>query len=141
MKKLSLLICFFVSLTAFAQAEDEQAILRLLDRQAQSWNTGDIPGFMKGYWESDSLMFIGKSGITYGYAQTLANYRKNYPSAEDMGKLNFDIKKTTMLSKDACFVIGKWHLKREQKGDLSGHFTLLFRKLKGQWVIVADHSS
>lgn len=102
---------------------------------------GDIPGFMKGYWESDSLMFIGKSGITYGYAQTLANYLKNYPSKEEMGKLIFDIKKVNMLADDAYFVIGKWHLKREQKGDLSGHFTLLFRKLKGQWVIVADHSS
>lgn len=141
MKKLSLLICFFVSLTVFAQTNEERAILHLLDRQTQSWNTGDIPGFMKGYWESDSLMFIGKNGITYGYAQTLANYLKNYPSREDMGLLAFDIKKTTMLSPDACFVIGKWHLTREQKGDLSGHFTLLFRKLKGQWVIVADHSS
>lgn len=141
MKKLSLLICFFVSLTTFAQTKEEKAILHLLDRQTQSWNTGDIPGFMKGYWESDSLMFIGKNGITYGYAQTLANYLKNYPSKEDMGKLTFDIKKVNMLADDTCFVIGKWHLKREQKGDLSGHFTLLFRKLKGQWVIVADHSS
>jgi ketosteroid isomerase-like protein len=37
-------------------------------------------------------------------------------------------------------VIGKWHLKREA-GDLSGHFTLLWKKIKGQWLIVADHSS
>lgn len=141
MKKLSLLISLLVSLTALAQTADEKEILRMLERQTKSWNKGDVPGFMEGYWESDSLMFIGKSGITYGYAQTLANYLKNYPSKEDMGKLTFDIKKVNMLADDACFVIGKWHLKREQKGDLSGHFTLLFRKLKGQWVIVADHSS
>ncbi len=141
MKKLFFLISLFVSLTAFAQTEEEKTILQLLDTQTKSWNKGDIPGFMKGYWESDSLMFIGKNGITYGYAQTLANYLKNYPSKEDMGKLTFDIKKVNMLANDACFVIGKWHLKREQKGDLSGHFTLLFRKLKGQWMIVADHSS
>lgn len=141
MKKLILLVSLFITTNCFAQSTAEKEILRILDTQTKSWNTGDIPGFMRGYWESDSLMFIGKNGITYGYAQTLANYRKNYPSAEDMGKLTFDIKKTTMLSNDACFVIGKWYLKREQKGDVSGHFTLLFRKVKGQWVIVADHSS
>jgi len=26
-------------------------------------------------------------------------------------------------------------------GDVGGHYTLLFRKIKGEWVIVADHSS
>jgi ketosteroid isomerase-like protein len=141
MNKLILFISLFIAAESFAQTPAENEILRILDTQTKSWNAGDIPGFMKGYWESDSLMFIGKNGITYGYAQTLANYLKNYPSVADMGKLHFDIKKTTMLSSEACFVISKWHLKREEKGDLSGHFTLLFRKLNGQWVIVADHSS
>lgn len=141
MNKILLLVSLFVATTSFAQSPAEKAILQILDTQTRSWNAGDIAGFMKGYWESDSLQFIGKNGITYGYAQTLANYKKNYPTAEDMGKLNFDIKKTTLLAKDACFVIGKWQLKREKKGDLSGHFTLLFRKLNGRWVIVADHSS
>lgn len=141
MKKLILLVSLFFTTASFAQSAAEKEILRILDTQTQSWNAGDIPGFMKGYWESDSLMFIGKNGITYGYTQTLANYLRNYPSIEDMGKLNFDIKKTNMLSNEACFVIGKWYLTRGQKGDLSGHFTLLFRKLKGVWVIVADHSS
>lgn len=141
MKIIILLGGFLFSASLYAQPPAEKEILSILNRQTQFWNAGDIPSFMKGYWESDSLMFIGKNGITYGYAQTLANYLKNYPSVEDMGKLNFDIKKTTLLSSEACFVIGKWHLKRSQKGDLSGHFTLLFRKLNGTWVIVADHSS
>jgi ketosteroid isomerase-like protein len=141
MNKLILFISLFIATESYAQTPAEKEILRILDTQTKSWNVGDISGFMKGYWESDSLMFIGKNGITYGYAQTLTNYLKNYPSVADMGKLYFDIKKTSMLSAEACFVIGKWHLKREVKGDLSGHFTLLFRKLNGQWVIVADHSS
>lgn len=141
MNKLILFISLFIASESFAQSPAEKEILQILDTQTKAWNAGDLPGFMRGYWESDSLQFIGKNGITYGYAQTLANYKKNYPSSEDMGKLTFDIKKTNMLSSDACFVIGKWHLKRDEKGDLSGHFTLLFRRLKGQWVIVADHSS
>jgi ketosteroid isomerase-like protein len=96
---------------------------------------------MKGYWQNDSLMFIGKSGVTYGYAQTLANYKKNYPDKDAMGVLKFNLIKVTKLSGDAYYVIGKWHLTREKNGDIGGHYTLLFRKIKGKWVIVADHSS
>ena len=85
-------------------------------------------------------MFIGKNGITYGYEKTLANYRKSYPDMDAMGELKFDILKMTPLAADTYFVVGKWMLKRDS-GDVSGHFTLLMKKIKGKWVIVSDHSS
>ncbi|MFZ9718777.1 MAG: YybH family protein [Chitinophagaceae bacterium] len=140
-KKIALLSLLLTAMHTQAQTKDEKVILDILQNQTKAWNCGDLRGFMKGYWESDSLMFIGKNGITYGFEQTLANYRKNYPDMDDMGTLDFDIKKVEMISSDACFVLGKWHLKRPEKGDLQGHFTLLLRKHQGQWVIVADHSS
>lgn len=137
-----LLIFFLLSiLQSFAQSKDEKQILVILENQTNAWNNGDIENFMKGYWQNDSLMFIGKSGITYGYAQTLANYKKNYPDKDAMGILKFNLIKVTKLSGDAYYVIGKWHLTREKNGDIGGHYTLLFRKMKGKWVIVADHSS
>ena len=136
-----LLVC---SLPVFLHAQgadkNKQEILSLLDRQTRDWNRGDIDGFMVGYWNSDSLMFIGKSGITYGYQQTLANYKKNYSDTTQMGKLSFNIIQVKKLSGEYYFVVGKWTLKRTV-GDLSGHYNLLFRKINGKWVIVADHSS
>jgi hypothetical protein len=36
-------------------------------------------------------MFIGKSGITYGWQKTLDNYKKGYPDKEAMGKLHFTL--------------------------------------------------
>lgn len=119
---------------------DEIAIRQLLDNQIGAWNRGDIESFMKGYWENDSLMFIGKSGITYGWENTLNNYKKGYPDTASMGKLNFTILKIKPLSQEYAQVIGKWHLARSI-GDLSGYFSLLFRKIDSQWVIIADHSS
>jgi ketosteroid isomerase-like protein len=124
----------------FAQNRDEKAVLKILDVQTAAWNRGDVEAFMKGYWENDSLMFIGKSGVTYGWTNTLNNYKKGYPDTAAMGKLDFTIIKTAQLSKEFCHVVGKWHLKRSI-GDLAGHFTLLFRKINGHWVIVEDHSS
>ena len=126
--------------TVFAQDKNARAILKLLDTQTAAWNKGDLQGFMKGYWENDSLRFIGKSGITYGWNNTLANYKRGYPDTAAMGKLQFTILVVKKLSPRYYEVVGKWYLKRSI-GDASGHYTLLLRKIKGSWVIVSDHSS
>lgn len=131
---------FFITTTSFSQVSDEVQISKILSDQQAAWNKGDIDGFMQGYWENDSLMFIGKSGITYGWQQTLNNYKKNYPDTAAMGKLEFEFVETKRLSAIYYFVVGKWHLTRSM-GDIGGSFTLLFRKIKGKWVIVKDHSS
>jgi ketosteroid isomerase-like protein len=131
---------FILSTTAWCQNKDQKKILEILDKQTQAWNRGDIDAFMVGYWNNDSLMFIGQSGVTYGYQNTLNNYKKNYGDAARMGQLKFNILHVNQIAKDACFVVGKWNLTRSA-GNVGGHYTVLFRKIKGQWVIVADHSS
>ncbi len=133
-------ICLLISISSYAQKSDAQEILSILDQQTVAWNAGNINEFMKGYWHSDSLMFIGKSGITYGYDNTLNNYKRNYPDTAHMGKLTFHIMKVERLSNDAFFVVGKWQLDRSV-GNASGHYSLIFRKIKGKWMIVSDHSS
>ncbi len=140
MKQLFLLLFLTAGLAASAQSKDELAIREILERQTQAWNRGDINGFMEGYWKSDSLMFIGKSGVTYGWDNTLANYKKGYPDTTAMGQLHFDIISVKRLSVLYFEIVGKWHLQRSV-GDLSGHFTLLFKKVRNKWVIVSDHSS
>jgi ketosteroid isomerase-like protein len=140
MKGIFLILMITAAMFLQAQDRDERAILNILENQTAAWNRGDTEGFMKGYYENDSLMFIGKSGVTYGWKNTLANYRKGYPDTASMGKLSFNILQVKRLSKDYFFVVGQWNLKRTV-GDIGGHYTLLFRKIKGKWVIIADHSS
>jgi hypothetical protein len=140
MKYLLLVFFILVSSRTFAQSKNEIKIREILERQSNSWNQGDIEGFMNGYWENDSLMFIGKSGVTYGWTNTLNNYKKNYPDTVSMGKLAFTLIQLKELSKKYYQVTGKWFLKRSI-GDIGGHFTLLFKKINGHWVIISDHSS
>lgn len=123
-----------------AQSKNELAIRKTLDDQTAAWNRGDIESFMKGYWENDSLMFIGKSGVTYGWSNTLNNYKKGYPDTAAMGQLIFTLLQVKKLSKKYYHVTGKWYLKRSI-GDVSGHYTLVFRKINGRWMIISDHSS
>src|SRR4051812_634098 len=81
------LMCSTTSLFAQNVKQDEAAIRAILAAQVTEWNKGNPEGYMKGYWESDSLLFIGKSGPTYGYNATLERYKKSYPDAASMGIL------------------------------------------------------
>lgn len=140
MKTTLLFILLAFAFVSAAQSKDEKIIRNLLAEQTAAWNRGDIESFMKGYWENDSLMFIGKSGVTYGWTNTLNNYKKGYPDTAAMGQLAFTLIKVEKISRKYFQVVGKWFLKRSI-GDVGGHYTLLLRKINRKWVIVADHSS
>lgn len=140
MRLLPLIAALLLSLPAFSQSSEEAAIRRLLTLQTEAWNRGNIDAFMQTYWKSDSLMFIGSKGVVRGWQQTLDNYKKGYPDTAAMGKLSFNIIQVKPVSREYAFVVGKWMLQRTI-GNLSGHYTLVLRKIKGEWKIVADHSS
>lgn len=139
----SFLLGLFIllSLLTSAQNKDEIAIRQLLANQVTAWNKGNIDGFMKGYWESDSLVFIGKKGITNNYALILENYHNSYPTPEIMGELKSTILTLKKLSTEYYFITGKWEIERTDAEGSSGYYTLLIQKKKGKWVIVYDHSS
>lgn len=132
------LLMFVMSLSAFSQSDDRE-ITHILDVQAEYWNKGDLRGFMETYWKSDSLLFIGKKGVTRGWSSALSNYQKHYPDTVAMGKLSFDILEQKKLSADGYFLIGRYTLKRRDD-TLSGIFSLLIQKKNKKWVIVADHT-
>jgi uncharacterized protein (TIGR02246 family) len=120
----------------------ESDIRKVLDDQVAAWNRGDIPGFMAGYDESESTTFVGAS-IVKGHAQVLANYKKRYPTRENMGTLKFSDLEIRPLGTDYAAVIGHFHLDRSAAagGEASGIFTLIFHKAKGEWKVILDHTS
>lgn len=134
-----LMSCIFPLLT-YSQSAAEREIRTVMSNQVKYWNEGNLEAFMQTYWKSDSVMFIGSHGITYGWQNTLNSYKKGYPDTAAMGKLNFNLLEVKRLSPNYFFVTGKWHLTRSI-GDAEGYFTLLFQKVKNKWVIVKDHSS
>ena len=139
MRRLVFIACMsFLAIKGIAQ--EKQAVLKVLDAQGLAWNKGDLETFMQTYWKSDSLLFVGQNGAKYGWKTTLDNYRKSYPDKAAMGTLSFDIKDVRFITSTDAFVLGAWHLQR-QKDQPHGFFTLLLRKIKGEWLIVTDHSS
>ena len=120
--------------SATSPNSDERLIRQILDAQVHSWNSGDLDGFMAGYWRSPRLTFSAGGQITRGWQATLDRYRQRYPDRSVMGELRFgNIEFFTL-------VLGTWHLTNNQ-GNPEGNFSLVLQKLDGNWRIVHDHSS
>ena len=127
------------TLKAQSPQEDKALVAKAMQLQQEAWNKGDVREFMAYYWNNDSLKFIGKKGITYGWQNTLDNYLKGYPDKTSMGQLTFTLLELSSLSPENMYVIGKWDLQKDK--PVGGHFTLLWKKIKGKWLIVCDHTS
>jgi hypothetical protein len=130
--------CFIQS--CMSQPGPESQVKNIIARQVTQWNQGNITGFMETYWHSDSLIFIGKSGITRGWEATIRRYQKAYPGKAGMGTLSLDIDQLKVLSPEYAFLTGRWMVIRSS-GTLQGYFSLLLRNIHGKWLIIADHSS
>ena len=143
MRILLILTIFAISFTAAAaqsaNSKAEGEIRKVMQEQSDAWNRGDIEGFMRGYWNSDKLVFVS-SNVTRGWQPTLERYKKSYDTRARMGTLTFSDLEITVLSKDAAVVLGSWALARENDNP-KGKFTLIFRKFKDGWRIVHDHTS
>jgi len=96
-------------------------IVSLLETQRDAWNRGSIEEFLVPY-------------------ATRERYLKTYPDRQAMGRLDFSGLETTLLGADAAMVLGNWKLTRDA-GPLGGNFTLILRRIDGEWKIVHDHTS
>lgn len=111
-----------------------------MEEQELAWNMGDIEGFMQHYWPNDSLVFIGSSGLQYGWNNLLNQYRQSYPDQDAMGQLRFDILHLKQLANNVILVIGEWNLMTGEK-EQGGMFSLNWKRFPEGWKIVGDHTS
>ena len=142
MKKLITILTIILCLTSCTRSVEEvdkKAILEIMDLQEKAWSNNDLEGFMQGYWKSDSLKFYGRNGVTKGWQQTLDNYKKGYPTKEHSGTLTFKINDISKIDDGSYWVMGEYFLKRKV-GDANGVFMIIFKKINGEWKIVADTS-
>jgi ketosteroid isomerase-like protein len=117
-------------------------IYNLMQHQEDSWNYGNIDDFMSIYWKNDSIVFIGKSGINYGWDKNITNYKNSYKTKEHMGKLKFKNIICNPLNDSTHIVTGVWSLKRNDSiGNINGFYTLLWIKKSNGWKIIYDHTS
>ncbi len=141
-------LMLFVSLLALSLSAqnsldklDQQGILDNFKEQEKCWNNNDIECYMNAYSKTDPIQTVSKGGVTFGYENILANYKKYFPKGK-MGKLNFDDFNFRRLTNDLFFVTGRFNLKFENRENpLKAWFSVVMKKHKNKWLIITDHSS
>ena len=125
-----------------AKSAETQAIVSMLNRQAEDWNRGDLDAFATGYKNSPDILFMGQT-IRRGYDQMVDGYRKSFPNREAMGKLTFSQLEVQPLDEHFATVTGRFHLERTAAGggDAGGYFLLVVEKTPAGWKIIRDDTT
>ncbi|MCA9692709.1 MAG: nuclear transport factor 2 family protein [Myxococcales bacterium] len=120
---------------------DRETILNVLERQRLAWNKGDLDEFMRGYEDSEALVFASGGEFRRGYPEAERRYRARYgDDPSTMGTLEFEVVNVRPLGPDAAVVLGRWRLTdTPQAGE--GVFSLVFLDSGDGWRIVHDHTS
>ena len=138
---ISKIAVLFVLVTGMAGAATvEEQVKAVLDKQVAAWNTGNTDAFLDGY-ASDTI-FVGEK-TTRGVEDLKKRYQARYPTRSAMGKLSFYDLEIHVLNPNAAYVIGRWQLERDKDGggNVSGVYSLVFRKTAIGWKIVLDHTN
>jgi beta-aspartyl-peptidase (threonine type) len=117
-------------------------IKKVLDKQEQDWNKGDLDAFLEGYWNSPGIVFQSGGDRNVGFDAMRERYRKRYKAdGKAMGTVVFSEVEIHPLGADSAFVRGRWGLTMPDGKKPGGLFTLIFKKLPEGWKIIHDHTS
>lgn len=120
-------------------------VTEMLHASADSWNAGDLEGFLDDYWRSEALTFSGSSGVTRGWDGVRERYRRSYWAPEaHRDSLRFEALEIMPLGQDHALALGQYILYRpEEEGRITntGFFSLVLWKVDGEWKIIHDHTS
>jgi ketosteroid isomerase-like protein len=130
----------FLAVAAASPQADRAAILNVVHKMEDAWNSGDFRGYMAGFKNPD-VVFVSGGKFQDGWQGTLDHYIRDYGgSVERRGQLHFYNMKVDVLSPNAAMLIGQYRLVRGSRVT-EGVNTRLFKKFHGHWLITMNHVS
>lgn len=133
-------------LSAFALAHSEaegpeepaRAVIMMLE---DTWNSGDMTGYLAQYQQDDSLSLTFGNTVVEGWTALNTLFRKSYPDPKRMGRFSIDRLDVQMLREDAAIAYGNFtHV--FPKETIKGGFThVLSRNTSGKWIIRHERTS
>lgn len=121
----------------------QAAVEAAMADSAAGWYAGDLPRFMAIYSDAPDTSFVTKTGVLRGKAGMAERYRIKYDfaNAAKRGVLGFATLDFRLLGPAHALYIGRYTLTAADGSVQSGMTSLVFRKERAGWRIIADHSS
>lgn len=133
-------IALAAAVSAHAQPAPRAAIERAMAASDAGWNAGDLDRFMALYSNSAETSYIAGTTFVRGKAAIARRYAPRFARGVDRGTLSISVLDYRQLGPDHALVVARYRLVyRNGKVD-QGPTSLVFRRERGSWRIVADHS-
>ncbi|MFQ5746071.1 MAG: YybH family protein [Gemmatimonadota bacterium] len=124
-----------------AAAVRRAAILAMLEGSADAWNRGELEGFLDDYLDSPRTTYVGRGGLRTGFESIRERYAPLFAPGAPRDSLRFEDLSVRGLGSGYALATARWILYRDGSVTGSGPFTLVLRRVGGEWKIIHDHSS
>jgi len=122
-------------------ADSEASIMKLVASMSETWNAGDMPGYLDLYAKNDRTRLVFADTRLVGWQQIHDLYTNSWPDEEKMGDFSTEDVAVTFLDDRIAIVSGIF---RHQFPDekIHGAFSLVTENIEGTgWKIVFEHTS
>jgi uncharacterized protein (TIGR02246 family) len=137
------LVAIVAPAAAVAQSPQQTAVEAAMAASAAGWNAGSVERFMAIYSEAPETSFVTANGLVRGKTAMMARYRQhyNFDDPAKRGVLSFKTLDFRLLDPTHALYIAQYLLTYPDGKTATGPTSLVLRKEKTGWKIIADHSS
>ncbi len=117
------------------------AVDSLLSESENSWNGGDLDGFLYWYKRGEQTSFMGAEGPIYGWETIRSRYAPRFEPGADRDSLRFEDLQTRPLAPWLGLATARYVLFQADSITSQGIFTLVLERTTEGWRIIHDHTS
>jgi uncharacterized protein (TIGR02246 family) len=124
-----------------APTNPTSVVQAMLTRSAAAWNRRDLAGFVGDYAPDSATTFVSGGHVRHGFEWIRRNYAPTFAAGAPHDSLRFEEVEARTLGADFILATARYTLFQGDSVTSSGPFTLILRRMNGQWKIVHDHTS
>ncbi|WP_439108123.1 YybH family protein [Congregibacter sp.] len=122
-------------------SDDELAVASVIMSLQETWNSGDMSGYLALYQQDDSLRLTFGNTVVEGWTALDTLFRKSYPDPLRMGRFTVDRVDVQILSKDTAVAYGNFTHVFPKETIKGGFSHVLTQNASGSWIIRHERTS
>lgn len=117
------------------------AVRVMLAASADAWNRGDLDAFLTDYAADSMTSFVAGGQVHYGIDWIREHYAPAFEPNATRDSLRFETLAARALDENHALATARYVLFRGDSVISSGPFTLVLRRIDGNWKIIHDQTS